>query len=123
MALLLELPPPLFLRAAPPPDVTVNLVILFKSPPTSAWRPNFGLTHGRYFTECAARLPVRVLHGLSVQFSYLSYRVLIKKRSARSIDGLTARKARKNNRRAAGLDAAAARLEGARPGSPEGGPG
>jgi len=33
------------------------------------------------------------------------------------IDGLTARKARKNNRRAAGLDAAAARLEGARPGS------
>lgn len=49
--------------------------------------------------------------------------VLIKKRSARSIDGVAARKARKNNRRAAGLSAASAGLEGARPGSPEGGPG
>ena len=122
MALLIAPPP--FLCALPPPDVTVNLVILLKSPPTSAWRPNFGLTHGRYFTECAARLPVRVLHGLSVSvFVFILSGVVIKKRSARSIDGLTARKARKNNRRAAGLDAAAARLEGARPGSPEGGPG
>ena len=49
--------------------------------------------------------------------------MLIKKRSARSIDGLAARKARKNNRRATGLNAASARLDGARPGSPEGGHG
>ena len=48
---------------------------------------------------------------------------LIRKRRARSIDGLAARKARKNSRRAAGLNAASAGLEGVRPGSPEGGPG
>ena len=48
---------------------------------------------------------------------------LIKKRRARSIDGLATRKARKNHRRAAGLNAAPAGLEGARPGGPEGGPG
>ena len=49
--------------------------------------------------------------------------VLIRRRRARSIDGLTARKARKNNRRPAGLDAATARLAGAGTGSPEGGAG
>ena len=42
---------------------------------------------------------------------------LIKKRRARSIDGLAARKARKNNRRATGLNAASAGPEGARPGT------
>ena len=49
--------------------------------------------------------------------------MLIKKRSARSIDGVAAREARRNARRAAGLDAAAARLTGVGPGSPEGGDG
>ena len=49
--------------------------------------------------------------------------MLIKKRSARSIDGVAAREARRNARRAAGLDAAAARLKGVGPGSPEGGDG
>ena len=50
------------------------------------------------------------------------HEVLIKKRRARNIDSLAAREARRNARRAAGLDAATARMEGARPGSPEGGP-
>ena len=51
------------------------------------------------------------------------HEMLIKKRSARSIDGVAAREARRNARRAAGLDAAAARLTGVGPGSPEGGDG
>ena len=43
----------------------------------------------------------------------------IKKRRARSVDGVAAREARRNARRAAGLDAAAARLTGVGPESPE----
>ena len=49
--------------------------------------------------------------------------LLIRKRRARSVDGLAARKERRNHRRATGLNAASTGLEGARPGSPEGGPG
>ena len=49
--------------------------------------------------------------------------LLIRKRSARSIDGVAAREARRNARRTAGLDAAAAGLAGARPGSSAGSPG
>ena len=50
--------------------------------------------------------------------------VLVKKRRARSVDGLAAREARRGMPGGtAGLGAAAARLEGARPGIPELGPG